>query len=962
MAYNKQNFKGGNKLYAAQLNAMDEQISRNEANIAEKIGASELNNAVEVALTQAKESGEFDGAQGIPGEKGDKGDTGAQGPQGEKGDKGDIGATGENGADGKDGASVTVTNVTTSNADGGSNVVTFSDGKTLTVKNGSKGGTGEKGEKGDKGDTGAKGDKGDKGDIGATGTKGDKGDKGDPGSDAAVTADNIRSALGYTPANAEEIPNEELNMLSAKVDELSVYVTPQMYGAACDGETDDTEAIQAAFDALTDGGTIFFPNGTYIIQHSDIKEGQDHNTIKVNGKSGITVIFEGGAKVKHNLASVNRYTLFVFDGCDNLEIRGGIIEADRNEHPDVTTGYGSKALYVKNSENVYIHDMEVWNVFGDAIAVGGTTKQSKDAVIENCKIHDCYRNGITVGGVKNCIVRSCRIYNISGGAPEAGIDIEAEYGYPNEQIVVEGCHISDCNQNTIAFSANSTDIKVKNCYLDGTTQGVTTSDNIELLNTTVTDVVNIRNTMVMRNCVVGSIAVYDKAEHPNVTVMAYDTVIKGIVHRPTVNINSVNGKASLYFKNCELNRLENSAYCLLYAYNSANTDIVLDGCVVNLWNSTAANQTFAQGKFALLKMSACTVVAKSSKMTYALSVNASRVSIVNCMIDETVVDNRAQNCVVVIESGVETLDCHGNTFITKEIPRVIDLNYFVGNAYITGNLASKAGSVIVIGDTGTCFERDNTTANSVNFTTTEKEKLDNISADMSAELRGYVDTKIADINAQGIQLTPLFANNVEECTDTTKVYVLPDGYIYGYVMTINEGGLPLFTNLLPKATDANGNIYNGCGYKNGYRLNTSSGDEETTGVSNGVTGFIPFVKGDVLRLKGITEGKNGNNVMQYKSDFTKYGNPHYWASLVDQGDGVYIFDSSTSSSFLATTAYIRLTLGPFTDDVIITKNEEIIYSSDTVTNEWTNTGHAFVPADYESRILALEERLAQLES
>ena len=193
MAYNKQNFKGGNKLYAAQLNAMDEQISRNEANIAEKIGASELNNAVEVALTQAKESGEFDGAQGIPGEKGDKGDTGAQGPQGEKGDKGDIGATGENGADGKDGASVTVTNVTTSNADGGSNVVTFSDGKTLTVKNGSKGGTGEKGEKGDKGD------------IGATGTKGDKGDKGDPGSDAAVTADNIRSALGYTPANAEAV-------------------------------------------------------------------------------------------------------------------------------------------------------------------------------------------------------------------------------------------------------------------------------------------------------------------------------------------------------------------------------------------------------------------------------------------------------------------------------------------------------------------------------------------------------------------------------------------------------------------------------------------------------------------------------------------------------------------------------------------------------------------------------------
>jgi hypothetical protein len=56
-----------------------------------------------------------------------------------------------------DGASITVSNVTESTADGGSNVVTFSDGKTLTVKNGSKGSTGDKGDKGDKGDTGDKG-------------------------------------------------------------------------------------------------------------------------------------------------------------------------------------------------------------------------------------------------------------------------------------------------------------------------------------------------------------------------------------------------------------------------------------------------------------------------------------------------------------------------------------------------------------------------------------------------------------------------------------------------------------------------------------------------------------------------------------------------------------------------------------------------------------------------------------
>ncbi len=85
------------------------------------------------------------GIQGEPGQKGDKGDkgdTGSQGIQGEKGDKGDTGATGANG---KDGTSVTVKSVSESTADGGSNVVTFSDGKTLTVKNGKQGSAGKNG-------------------------------------------------------------------------------------------------------------------------------------------------------------------------------------------------------------------------------------------------------------------------------------------------------------------------------------------------------------------------------------------------------------------------------------------------------------------------------------------------------------------------------------------------------------------------------------------------------------------------------------------------------------------------------------------------------------------------------------------------------------------------------------------------------------------------------------------------
>lgn len=67
------------------------------------------------------------------------------------------GADGQPGKDGSNGTSVTVKSVSTSSTDGGSNVVTFSDGKTITIKNGSKGSTGATGATGPQGPQGADG-------------------------------------------------------------------------------------------------------------------------------------------------------------------------------------------------------------------------------------------------------------------------------------------------------------------------------------------------------------------------------------------------------------------------------------------------------------------------------------------------------------------------------------------------------------------------------------------------------------------------------------------------------------------------------------------------------------------------------------------------------------------------------------------------------------------------------------
>lgn len=79
------------------------------------------------------------------GEKGNDGYTPVKGIDYFDGKDGRDGQDGKDGVNGKDGTSVSISSITESDEDGGENVVTFSDGKTLTVKNGNKGDDGEGG-------------------------------------------------------------------------------------------------------------------------------------------------------------------------------------------------------------------------------------------------------------------------------------------------------------------------------------------------------------------------------------------------------------------------------------------------------------------------------------------------------------------------------------------------------------------------------------------------------------------------------------------------------------------------------------------------------------------------------------------------------------------------------------------------------------------------------------------------
>lgn len=542
----------------------------------------------------------------------------------------------------------------------------------------------------------------------------------DVGADPAGTASSIMQGHNES-RNAHEDIRLDIRNLRDQVDQMpsgggGVALTPQMFGAVGDGAADDTAAIQTMFDAADDGGLIYFPAGTYVVRHGEAKTDEDYVAVTVRGRHGLRVVLDNGATILHKATTVHRYTMLRFEDCDGVEIVGGVIEGDRQSHQAVTSGYGSKGIHIVDCANIYIHDMEVRQIFGDCIGITGATKQCENVLIENCTLHDSYRNGVVIGGVRHGTVRNCRIYGIVGADPQAGIDLEAERGVANENILIEGCRIHGCGKNTIAFSANGSGTKVRDCILDGNTACVNTHTGIEIAGTVITGTANLRNDVVLRGCTVTAVSCYDDADHPNVSLTAYNTVFGGVANIPTIQVNGVSGNAELRFLGCEMNHPESSGYALVYSYNnSGDVDVAMDGCVVNLRNGTALHRQMAHGEYRTFAMNGCTIAVKSATMDYSfIRMDAAQVRICNCIIDLSCVESYPPTEIARFKAKNSTVEFHSNVILAAvAISNALWLEGFTGTARITNNTAPVCGAMVkVTGSSGTVVEKGNITANS----------------------------------------------------------------------------------------------------------------------------------------------------------------------------------------------------------------------------------------------------------
>lgn len=231
------------------------------------------------------------------------------------------------------------------------------------------------------------------------------------------------------------------------------YVTPKMFGAAADGVTDDSAKLNLCVSSLPNGGTIYIPQGTYLITDHFVV---NKSNIRVTGVKGASVI-KVGAWVDGIRVSDDSYPATT-EVIKNIEISNLTIDGNRNGYvngPNDTHGNG---INLNSVNDVIVKDCIIKDVAEQSLVEtfwesDPLNPLSQNIIFDGNVIYNPNTSRIAIGcegRFKNGTVVNNSVY---GSGNFVGIEISNNGGGTHFEgnNTIRGNHLVNTTQNGVGI-------------------------------------------------------------------------------------------------------------------------------------------------------------------------------------------------------------------------------------------------------------------------------------------------------------------------------------------------------------------------------------------------------------------------------------------------------------------------------------------------------------------------------